>query len=332
MMPLKQLAFLALHGILLPVHGRLGIDYSKNHHHAQARQEQIQLSKSEIKDLRRDLKVGDSASDFVARYSSEAPPLHERRLYNLPGADEKFEYEVPLVPFQLYLEYDTGDMMSTRDELMILTATQAYLSSVVKKTEHNFSRLTLYQFVRDYPASIHYSKVAFGGSAYFFDDEMKQERMEDEMMLSFLGENIEDYIDALQGEGMTHVVNAKVMSIDGVDLEYLDGEIVKMDGADEETETGDDVITSDREMSEDMTMMTLLLSLLIPGVVFCVACSVFALRSSREIKWSKPKTSPEGPVWQSRCHPERSKMFEEKKEEESVEPSPEPTERAQRRS
>jgi hypothetical protein len=325
-MPLKQLAFLVLHGIFLPVQGRVGIGYS-NHYHAQARQEQTQALKSEINNLRRDFKPDDSASDFIPRYSSDVTPLHERRLYNLPGADEKFEYEVPLVPFQLYLEYDIGDAMSNHDELMVLTATQAYLSSVLEENEPNFSRLTLYQFVRDYPESLHYAKVAVSGSAYFFDDEMKQKLMEDEMMLSFLGENIEGYIDALQEVGMTNVVNAKVMSIEGNDLDYVDGEIVKMAGADEETEAGDDTITSDREMTKDMTMMTLLLSLLIPGFVFCVACSVFALRSSREIKWLKPRTSPEAPVWQSSRHPERSKLFEdekkkdEEKKKESVENS-----------
>jgi hypothetical protein len=330
-MHLKQLAFLVLHGILLPVQGRVGIDYS-NHYLAQARQEQIQASKSEIQNLRQDLQLGDSASDFLPRYSSEVTPLHERRLDNLPDTDEKFEYEVPLVPFQLYLEYDIGDKMSNRDEMMVLTATQAYLSSVLKENEPNFSSLRLYQFVRDYPGSIHYAKVAVSGSAYFFDDEMKQELMESEMMLSFLGEDIENYIHALQEIGMTHVVNAKVMSIEGIDLEYVDGKIVKMGGSDEETETSDDAITSDRDMSEDMRMMTLLLSLLIPGVVLCFACSVFALRSSREIKWSKPKTSPEAPVWQSCRHLEASKMFQEEKEEETVEPSPVPTETALRRS
>lgn len=322
-MPLKQLAFLVLYGILLVVQGRVGIDYSK-HFHAQVRREQTQeASKSEIKNLRRDLQLGDSASDFVPQYLSEVNPRHERRLY-----DEKYEYEVPLVPFQLYLEYDIGDTMSNRDELMVLTATQAYLSSVLKESEPNFSRITLYQFVRDYPESIHYAKVAVSGSAYFFDDEMKQELMENEMLLSFLGENIEKYIDALQEVGMKDVVDAKVMSIDGNDLEYVDGEIVKMGVDDEDTETGDDAITSDREMSGDMTMIALLLSLLIPGVVLCVACSVFALRSSREIKWSKPKTSPEAKVWQRSRHLKVSKMFEEEKEEESVESSPVSTERA----
>lgn len=330
-MALKRLAFIVLHGIILPIQGRVGIDYS-NHYDAQALQEQIQASQSEIQNLRRDLQLGDSASNSVPRYSSAVNPLHERQLYNLPGADEKVEYEVPLAPFQLYLEYDIGDTMSNRDELMVLNATQAYLSSVLKENEPTFSRLALYQFVRDYPESIHYAKVAVSGSAYFFDDEMKPKLMEDEMMLSFLGENIENYIDALKEVGMAHVVNAKVMSIEGNDLEYVDGEIVKVGGADEETETGDDAITSDREMSKDMRMMTLLLSLLIPGVALCLACSVFALRSSREIKWSKPKTSPEAPVWQSSRHLEVSKMFEEEKEEESVGPFPVAIERVLRRS
>ena len=69
------------------------------------------------------------------------------------------EFELPLSPFQLHLDLNTSSAMSSGEEMMLLSVTQAYLSSVLKQIEPNFSRLALYQFVRDFH-NLYYSKVA----------------------------------------------------------------------------------------------------------------------------------------------------------------------------
>jgi predicted RNA-binding protein with PUA-like domain len=237
---------------------------------------------------------------------------------------QETEYEVQLDPFQLYLQYDDNDSMSSTDEMMVLTTTQDYLSKMLETRTLSFSRLALFQFVRDYPESQHYAKVAIGGTAFFFEQNMEPSEVQTEIYLNFVGENMITFVTALRDAGMTHIVNATLMSVDGSEMEYRDGEMVGVGGSADSSEYTDS--DSEREMSGDMRMMTILLSLCIPGAVLCLACTVFACRSVREIRWKTPKTTPEAPVWQSSEHcrvSEASRKFElkniKKSEEEKME-------------
>jgi hypothetical protein len=201
------------------------------------------------------------------------------------------------------------------------------LSKILDTRIPSFSRLALFQFVRDYPESQHYAKVAIGGTAFFFDRNIELSEVPEvqtEINLSFVGENMITFVTALRDAGMTHIVNATLMSVDGSEIEYRDGEMVEMGGSADSSEYSDS--DSEREMSDDMRMMTILLSFCIPGAVLCLACAVFACRSVREIRWKAPKTSPEAPVWHSSEHfrvSEASRKFElknmKKFEEEKVE-------------
>jgi hypothetical protein len=204
-------------------------------------------------------------------------------------------FEVPVDPYQLVLQYDDSDPMSSGDEMMILSTTQDYLSSILQLTEPSFSRLALFQFVRDYPESQHYVKVALSGTVYFSKRSVQIEDIQTDILMSFVGRNMLNFVEALRDAGMTHIVNGTLMSIEGNEMDYRDGEMVQMGISEDESEFIED---SDREMSDDMRMMTLLLSLLIPGAVVCLACSVFACRFIREVNWETPKTTPEAPVWQ----------------------------------
>ena len=235
------------------------------------------------------------------------------------------EFELPLSPFQLHLDLNTSSAMSSGEEMMLLSVTQAYLSSVLKQIEPNFSRLALYQFVRDFH-NLYYSKVAFGGMAYFFGQAMNSSQMHIDLMLSFMGQNATKFLTRLQDSGISQIINVTLISIDGKAMDYLDGKIVEMgaSNASNGNETGNlsggvsqpnSGSVSSREMSGDMRMMTLLLSLLIPGVVFCLACAIYVMRSAREINWSKARTSPDAPVWQSSLHLKTSPNFEEEKAE-----------------
>ena len=211
------------------------------------------------------------------------------------------EYGITIDPFQVMIMYNTNVAMSDDDEMSVLTTTQSYLSSVLSTKEQNFSRLMLYQYVRDYPEVEHYAKVAFGGVAYFFGSSMEKDSMRTELWLSLMGQNSTKFVLALQDAGMKNVVNATLMSIDGNELGMKDGIIVEMDDDNDKNSTNADT-SFDRSMSEDdMTMMTLLLSLLIPGGILSLACTVCLVRSVREINWTKG-TNTDDTLWQTSQH------------------------------
>jgi hypothetical protein len=239
--------------------------------------------------------------------------------------DQEAEYEIRVNSFQLYIQSDDSDELTNNDEMMILATTQAYLWSVLEKSQSSFARLSLFQFVRNYPESQHYAKVALSGNAYFFTRSVSSEDVQLEIMLSFVGENMDDFVTVLQEAGVARVVNATLMSVEGNEMDYEDGKMVQEGDSFNEIEE----FASDREMGDDMRMMTILLSLLIPGAVICLACAVFAWRSIREINWKAPKTTPDAPVWQRSEHLRISKSssrlekdpfenFEEEKAEECL--------------
>jgi hypothetical protein len=230
---------------------------------------------------------------------------------------DREEYAVHLLPFQLQVEYDDIDKMSNNDEMMLLRTTQTYLTSVLLESAPHFSRLTFYQFVRDYTdASRHFAKVAFSGIAFFSVHAMEQDAMQSEIMLSFLDKNMTSFVGLLQDSGMTHIMNATLMSIEGNEIEYQDGKVVEILDTDESIEQ-----VSKRQMSGDMKIMTILLSLAIPGGIIFLACLVCAFRSIREVKWIQQKVDTEATIWQASSHrsyfaEQSSKELEEEKEDE----------------
>jgi hypothetical protein len=230
---------------------------------------------------------------------------------------DREEYAVHLLPFQLQVEYDDIDKMSYNDEMMLLRTTQTYLTSILLESAPRFSRLSFYQFVRDYTdASRHFAKVAFSGIAFFSVYAMEQDAMQTEIMLSFLDKNMTSFVGLLQDAGMTHIMNATLISIEGNEIEYQDGKVVEILDTDDSIEQ----VSKRQEMSGDMQIMTILLSLAIPGGIIFLACLVCAFRSIREVKWIQQKVDTEATVWQASSHrsyfaEQASKELEEEKED-----------------
>ena len=241
----------------------------------------------------------------TSSFTQKEERMHRRYLANIfemesQRESKEEEYGITIDPFQVMIMYNTNEAMSDDDEMSVLTTTQSYLSSVLSTKEQNFSRLMLYQYVRDYPEAEHYAKVAFGGVAYFFGSSMEKDSMRTELWLSLMGQNSTKFVLALQDAGMKNVVNATLMSIDGNELGMQDGIIVEMTDDNDNSTSAD--TSFDRSMSDDdMTMMTLLLSLLIPGGILCLACTVCLVRSVREINWTKG-TNTDETLWQTSQH------------------------------
>ncbi len=221
------------------------------------------------------------------------------------AALDDVQYEVPLEPFQILLYYDNNDPMAMSDEMMVLNSTQSYLTSRLREREPNFSSLFLYQFVRDYVAysQDHFSKIAMNGIAYF-DFPMsasRQKEVQGQVMDSLMGEKGVQYVDFLYSNGMTHVVNATLLSIQGNEIVYREGQIVESSNGLEDQ--GNDELENTRDMDDDdMRMMTLLLCLLVPGIAMLIAATVYACRSAREINWKHTnlKTAELQSTWKSR--------------------------------
>lgn len=213
-------------------------------------------------------------------------------------------YDVPLLPFQIRLLYDDNEPMAKSDEMSFLNSTQHYLSSRLTETEPDFWRLFLYQFVRDFGAysHAHYSKIAMNGIVYF-DTPMNSTRngeVQAHILHSFMGENIDHYIDALHSGGMTHVVDATLLSMKGHEMVDHEGQIVES-SSDPEGERNETERT--REMDDVTRRMTLLLCLLVPAIAILIATIAFASRSSQEIKkWGKVNflTAVDQSAWQIR--------------------------------
>jgi hypothetical protein len=207
------------------------------------------------------------------------------------------EYEVPLEPFQIHLQYDDSDRMAKSDEMMVLNSTQKYLTARLHEREPGFSHLFLYQFVRDYVLDFqgHYSKIAMNGIAHF-DTSMsatRQREVQAVIMVSLTGDKVEQYIGVLHSAGMTHVVNATLLSMNGNPMVNRDGPIVESssDGKDQQVQHGKNENT--RDMDDDMRRMTLLLCLLVPGIAMLFAAVVYACRSVNEINWKHAAVEPQ---------------------------------------
>jgi hypothetical protein len=234
------------------------------------------------------------------------------------------EDKLPLQPFQIRLHYNDLTPMKPSDEMMILNSTMYYLSSRLSMSLPDFSNLMLYQFVRDYVVGDqqqkdHYSKVAMNGIIYFTgssdNDQSTVTRRPDDvqtiLLENLLGENVTSYIDVLHESGMMNVVNVTLLSIEGNELVYRDGQIFEVGGEtsspSQQTTAGGGIPVATVTLDMDEAMMrrmTLLLCLLIPGVFIFMASAVFVCRSAREINWrSRPRKSEHvDSVWQTSQH------------------------------
>jgi hypothetical protein len=232
---------------------------------------------------------------------------HRRTQSQLP------EVGVALSPFQVMLVYNNSDAMTNNDEMTVLDTTQNYLSSILSENDPAaFSRLLLYQFVRDYPESQHYAKIAFSGTVYYFATDPGEKKIQTDMLFGLVGQNILKFVQALQAAGMKDVVNATLMSIAGNELGILDGEITEIEtnedsgGGGGANDTSTDTV-ADRSMSDHTRIITVLLSLSIPAAVMFLACCVYASRSLREINWTKG-ANPDSPVWHTLEHNRMAKL------------------------
>ncbi|KAL3899465.1 MAG: hypothetical protein SGARI_006452 [Bacillariaceae sp.] len=106
------------------------------------------------------------------------------------------------------------------------------------------------------------------------------------------------YVETLRANGMEHVANATLLSMQGNEMQYNqdNGEMVEMNsdnGSDsddlEATNATTTTVTtiSSRDMGDDMKNKVLLLCLILPVIVIVLAAAVFALRFAREgVNWS----------------------------------------------
>jgi hypothetical protein len=229
------------------------------------------------------------------------------------GYDDVVEYKMALQPFQIRLEYNNMLPVANSEEMLVLNATQYYLSSQLKETEADFARLVLYQFVRDYvmmESGDHFSKIAMNGLVVLTSpsNPAREVRLQNLIMES-LSAKSDMYIRELQLAGLTNVINATLLSMQGNEIVYQDGAMVEMDES-EQTDEDDQEGDNARDMEDDMRRrMTLLLCLLVPSSVLFLALTVFICRWSKEVNW-KPTTlkrrqqTQEDKAWQSReIHP-----------------------------
>jgi hypothetical protein len=245
------------------------------------------------------------------------------------------------------------------DEMVILNSTQSYLSKCLSKSLPNFSYLMLYQFVRDYVVDSddggdaagstnrgdqainhqHYSKIAMNGIIYFSPTGSNTgakatstitTRPDDVQVLllqNLLGDNVTKYVDVLHANGMLNVVNATLLSIEGNEFPYRDGQIVEAGQeipAPTTSGSGDGIITiptvTTMDMDDDMMRrMTLMLCLLIPGAFLFLAAAVFCCRSAREINWIPTWRKAEHDlVWQTSQHVSHDEFERNKKRMDST--------------
>jgi hypothetical protein len=215
------------------------------------------------------------------------------------------EYEMTLEPFQVFLEYDDKFPMAKSDEMVVLSSTQSFLSSQIEETEPDFVRLVLYQYVRDYIMETqgHYSKIAMNGMVFFaspITDDLRSRVVNQIFRNMSADSNV--YVDILRSNGMNHVVNATLLSMQGNEMMYQDGAMVEMindpESTGSETEASLTNATITRDMGNDMKNTVLLLCLIIPVAVILLAATVFILRFAREVNWSG--VSHDEKLWH--CH------------------------------
>ena len=220
--------------------------------------------------------------------------------------DDVVEYEMALQPFQIRLEYNNMLPVADSEEMLVLNSTQYYLSSILKESEPAFSRLFLYQFVRDYvmmESKDHFSKIAMNGIVLFTspNNPSRQTKVQNEIMKS-LSLNSDRFILSLQSAGMTNIINSTLLSMQGNEIIYQDGTMVEMD---ESQQTDDDQEENPRDMGDDMRMrMTLLICLVVPGSVIAVALLIFIYRWAKQVNWKstpgRRRSTEDDKVWQSR--------------------------------
>ncbi|KAL3920181.1 MAG: hypothetical protein SGILL_003391 [Bacillariaceae sp.] len=211
------------------------------------------------------------------------------------------EYEMALQPFQVFLEYDDSFPMAKSDEMVVLSSTQSFLSAQLETTEPDFVRIMLYQYVRDYVMETqeHYSKIAMNGMVFFSSSitEDLRSRVVNQIFKS-LSTSSTAYVDILRSNGMNHVVNATLLSMQGNEMMYQNGEMVEMNNPGSiEYETEEPISASSRDMGNDMKNKVLLLCLIVPVAAILLAAAVFALRFAREVNWRGGPTHDEN-LWQ----------------------------------
>jgi hypothetical protein len=204
------------------------------------------------------------------------------------------EYEMTLEPFQVLLEYDDNFPMPKSDEMIVLSSTQFYLTTQLQSSEPDFQRIVLYQYVRDYvmESREHFAKIAMNGIVFFaspITEDFKSRILS--RIFQKLSDEAHQYIAVLHEEGMNHVVNVTLLSIQGNKLMYENGKMVVKT----EPETSAEL---SRDMGNDMQKNVLLLCLLVPGLAVTAAAVGFLVRMGREIKWSCSTQNQN--VWQSK--------------------------------
>jgi hypothetical protein len=208
------------------------------------------------------------------------------------------EYEMSLEPFQVLLKYDDSFPMRKSDEMILLSSTQYYLTTQLQLSEPDFQRIVLYQYVRDYvmESREHFAKIAMNGIVFLASPitEDFKSRMLDRIFQK-LGDDSDQYIAVLHEEGMNHVVNVTLLSIQGNELAYENGKMVVKTGP-EAASKQDEKLS--RNMGGDMQKNVLLLCLLVPGLAVTSAAVGFLVRMAREITWNF-STHNEN-LWQSK--------------------------------
>lgn len=205
------------------------------------------------------------------------------------------EYEMPLQPFQVRLEYSDSFPMPKSDEMIVLSSTQYFLANQLQDSEPGFLRIVLYQYVRDYvmeESRQHFAKIAMTGTVSFTTPttEERTDRVQNSLFMK-MSADADKYVSILHEEGMEHVVNATLLSIQGNEVTYEDGQMVEMSEPESELPSGEQQQPSEdvesRDMGDDMRNKVLLLCLLVPGLAILVAAIVFVVRIAREINWSR---------------------------------------------
>lgn len=140
----------------------------------------------------------------------------------------QLKYEMPLQPFQVLLQYDDSFPMPKSDEMIVLSSTQYYLASQLQDSEPDFLRIVLYQYVRDYvmeESRQHFVKVAMTGTVSFSSPttEERTDRVQNSLFMK-MSADADEYVSILHEEGMDHVVNATLLSIQGNEVMYENGQ------------------------------------------------------------------------------------------------------------
>ncbi|KAG7372194.1 hypothetical protein IV203_018337 [Nitzschia inconspicua] len=196
------------------------------------------------------------------------------------------DYEMSLRPFQVLLQYDDSFPMPKSDEMIVLSSTQQYLTTQLQKSEPDFLRITLYQYVRDYvmESREHFSKIAMNGMAFFsspITEDLKSRIQND--VFTKLSADSDQYVSILHEKGMEHVVNATLLSIQGNEMTYEDGKMIEMSVPEQSKDVSEGL---SRDMGDDMRNKVVLLCLLVPGFAILAIATVFLVRMAREINWS----------------------------------------------